>query len=195
MGRDKALLPVAGVPMLQRIARAAREACDQLFIVGRNMPPDWPVTIPATFLPDAPFGASARAPTTTHSGGPLVGLITALKRLGSPLLLLPCDMPLITTDLLKALLEAHRPEAQATVAMLGEQAEPTLAVYTPRLLPALRAMLAENRRALYPLAALEGVTRWPVPAMHARKLFNVNDPASLAQAEATAIALGEMGLF
>jgi molybdopterin-guanine dinucleotide biosynthesis protein A len=184
MGEDKALLPVAGIPMLHRIAQTALQLRPtlQITIVGRGRPHNWPAQFNAQFLlDDAPERrASAR------SAGPLLGLITALTHLRASILLLPCDTPLISSMLLERLCAAYasgEPPGLGTMARLGDTVQPTLAIYTPALLPTLQQMLIENRRALHPLAAQPGITAFQIPAEHQAELLNVNTPEDFAQAE------------
>ena len=186
MGADKAMLPVAGVPMIHRIAETALEASSRLVIVGREKPADWPEHLPATFMVDS----------TDTGGGPISGLITALESLEEPLVLLGCDMPLLTPDTILLLIAAHRPPHVATIAIATSdkgfpQAEPLLALYTPSVLPELDVMQASGRRSLQPLIHRPEVLMWPVPATHQHELLNVNDPETLAQAEARLAAQRE----
>ena len=189
MGQDKALLQLAGISLLERVARTAREVCPHLLIVGRSNAPDhWPTSLAASFLPDSPT-CSPDSSAYDRSAGPLAGLITALEHLQTPLLLLACDTPLITPDLLRALIAAHSPSSFATISISqttgrSPQAEPTLAIYTPSLLPMLHAKLRENRRSLQALSRVPNVHTWPIPTRHQQELFNINDLATLAQAEA-----------
>lgn len=183
MAADKALLPVGGIPMLQRIARTALQVSPTLLIVGREKLSAWPADLPATFLPDDPSLETASAAGESRSRGPLSGLITALQHTQGPMLLLPCDAPLLGASLLQKLIAARRPDALATLATTPDGPEPLLAIYTPALLPTLRSMLADNRRALHPLASLAGVRHFPVPLEHRHELLNLNTPADLERAE------------
>src|SRR5437016_7594766 len=87
IGTDKALLLLAGISLLERIARTTLQVVPNLLIVGRTAPPpDWPADLPATFIADA-------APNHATPAGPLLGLITALQHTRAPVLLLACDTP------------------------------------------------------------------------------------------------------
>ena len=123
MGADKALLSIGGVPMLQRVARAALAACPQLLVVGRpHPPPGWPADLPATFLPD----------DAPDFSGPIAGLIRALEFANAPLLLLACDTPLLTTAAIAALLAAHAAAPPGTRATLASR---QAKIPTPRPTP------------------------------------------------------------
>ena len=179
MGSDKALLVVGGVPMLERMVRAAGEVCPEIIVVGRERPVYWPAELAATFIPDAPG----------ISGGPMAGLIAALEHTRAPVVLLACDLPLLTVGLLSQLIDAHDAQAPATIATTIDEAgavqvQPTFAIYSPEILPTLREMAAANRRGLHRLIHTQGVRTWPVPPEFADQLLNVNDAAGLAAAEA-----------
>lgn len=178
LGRDKAAEKIAGIMMLECAVRTARAVCNHVLVLGREKPPDgWPPNLAVPFLPD---GIPSADPA--KSGGPLIGLIRALDQAQNPILLLACDIPLLSADTLRSLLGAHRDDAAATIAQLNGQPEPTVAVYSPALIPMLHQMLAENRRSLQPLARLPHVALWPVPEERAHEFLNVNDEASLAEA-------------
>src|SRR5579875_3876921 len=134
MATDKALLPVGGVPMLQRVVRAALGVSPVVLVVGREKPADWPAELAVTFLADE---AGEGCAIGSASQGPLVGLITALAHTEARTLVLPCDAPLLSQALLRKLLAAHGPGALATMAWTPAGPEPLLAVYTPGLLEVL----------------------------------------------------------
>ena len=184
MGVDKALTPVAGIPMLQRIAQTARDVSPHLLILGRNTaPPNWPHALPATFVPDA-----TRTPTGDPAG-PMPALLAALERTRTAILLLACDMPLLTAKTLHQLLAAHdAAQPRATLALSRNPdgttyAEPTLALYTPAIIPALQRLLVERKGAFQPLLREESVIGWAVPQESEHELLNVNTPEALAEAE------------
>ncbi|HVS70652.1 MAG TPA: molybdenum cofactor guanylyltransferase [Phycisphaerae bacterium] len=179
MGADKALLTVGGVCVLERVATAALEVSARVMVVGRERPAAWPERLDVTFVRDE----EAEGAMAERSAGPLVGLITALRQAGGPMLLLACDLPLVTSGLLRVLIASHRAENLATLAATPEGPEPLCAIYTPGLLPTLEGMLRENRRALRALVRAPGVATFPVPVEYERELLNVNTPADLAEAE------------
>jgi molybdopterin-guanine dinucleotide biosynthesis protein A len=84
MGTDKAFILIDGVPMVQRVVVALRQAgARRVLVVGGDIG-----RLSAAGLdvvPDAEPGQ-----------GPLAGLVTALRSLEGPTVLLPCD--LVTPD-------------------------------------------------------------------------------------------------
>ena len=183
MGRDKAMLPVAGVPMIHRVARVGLAACGRVLVVGRGRMADWPENLPSEFLEDE---------ADVGGRGPISGLLTALEHVKAPVLLLSCDMPLLSEKAARQLMAAHRAGALATMAVTAdengaEQVEPAMAIYSPEVLPVLREMVRNGRRGLHRLREVEGVSLWRVPADAHWELFNVNDDVALAEANRRAV--------
>lgn len=183
MGRDKAALRVGGMTILERMARTALAVSPEVVVVGRERPGDWPGELGVRFLRDDDMGGSAAGGRGEGSGGPVVGLVTAVRHVEGRVLVLACDLPLMTSGLLRDLAAAHREGNLATMAETGRGAEPLCAVYEPGLLPVLEGMVREQRRALYPLAALPGVGKFRVPGEREWELLNVNTVEDLAEAE------------
>ena len=128
MGRDKSALLVNGRPLWERqleVLRATDPA--ELFISGKTGGPyaGSGIEILADEFPDA---------------GPLAGIASALRRCGSEwLLVLAVDMPAMTADFLRILLDEARstaagvvPSAPADRDTGGRGLEPLAAVY-PRV--------------------------------------------------------------
>lgn len=143
MGRDKAALPFGGESMLARVTRAARLVSDDVILVGGDA---LPFAGPHRWLADS-------------GDGPLVALTTALRsaREGD-VLLLACDMPLVTPALLR-LLHALAGDADACVPRVDGIAVPTCAVYRREVVAIAGPLVARGARALREL--LEGLSvRW-----------------------------------
>lgn len=91
MGTDKALVPVGGIPMVERVAAALSAVVDDLVLVGRSHPL---AGIPS--IPDLRPGPR----------GPLPGLAAALHHAaGRPVLLVAVDQPLVRPATLRGLLD------------------------------------------------------------------------------------------
>ena len=180
MGVDKSTIILAGQTLLERIGRLARRICHDIFVVGRTIPHDWPSELAVSFLPDEPSTAA----------GPIVGICTALSAAGSPVLILACDMPLLTESTLHQLIQAHiaaNHPAATMAATLDDsgirRAEPLLAIYAPAILPILQGRLAAHQLSLQQLVTRADVHAWEFPPSIQHELLNVNDPGALAQAQ------------
>ncbi len=131
MGRDKALLPLHGVPLVVSSLDRLRALGLRPVIAGAR--PD--LAQYATVVPDL------------HPGcGPLGGIEAALAAAGSPeerVLFLPVDLPLLPEAFLALLMErAERTGALATIPVFAGRAQPLCAVYRAALLPGIAAALA-----------------------------------------------------
>ena len=119
MGRDKATLAVAGVPLAERVAAVAAEVAEPVVVVA-------PAGHPAAGL-----AASLGLATVTDPGtGPLAAVAAALAELTTEhVLVLAADHPGLRPELLTLLL-ARRAEAPVVVCRgPGGHLEPMVAVY------------------------------------------------------------------
>jgi molybdopterin-guanine dinucleotide biosynthesis protein A len=174
MGRDKARLELGGVANATRLARLLEGLFEELLLVGGDPPADAPGRRVAD--PEGPVCA-------------LRGLVAALEAAQAPrLLVVATDLPLLTPDLVLALVAW--PEADAVVPRGASGVHPLCAIYRREaLLPLARERLAAGRLDLRGL--LDAVaTSYLEPDDLARvdptgrALTNVNTPEDLARAEA-----------
>ncbi len=173
MGRDKARVEWAGVPMAERVARALGECLETVRVVVR------PGSKPPVNLPTIEDQHEVRAP--------IVGIAAALHACeGAGVLVAACDLPEIDPRLLLALL-VHVPESGGPeiVAPEGPRGpEPLLAVYRPTLLRTIEKHIRHNDLSLQKL--LREVDTFTVPAATLREfdpdlrsLRNVNSPEDM----------------
>lgn len=173
MGQDKAAMLWNGRSFLEGIAVAACSVSPDVAVIGRTRPGNWSQPSIA-FLPDTEAGE-----------GPLRGLEAALCAAGSrPVLLLACDMPLLTADALRWLLgeaRAREPLEQGLVAVNEGRLEPLFSVYAPECLPLVREALASGRRSLHGMIQAGRFSFADVPAEVAARIANINTPEELAR--------------
>jgi molybdenum cofactor guanylyltransferase len=124
LGGGKATAPLAGRPLIAYPLEAARAAGLDPFVVAKPDSPLPPLDCEIVREPERP----------TH---PLVGAIAALGA-APRVLLLGCDMPFLTAELLGWLATLEAP----AVASVGGRLEPLLAVYDARAIDAFSAALA-----------------------------------------------------
>jgi molybdopterin-guanine dinucleotide biosynthesis protein A len=144
MGREKALLEVAGVPLWQRQRELLEAAgASEIFLSAR---------------PDQAWAFRTRGFTgiihdALPDGGPLVGLTAALERASRPLLaVLAVDLPKMTAEWFSGL-RAEASEGVGVVGRCGGFYEPLAALYPREMMWLAWEELANNRRALQPLVA------------------------------------------
>lgn len=134
MGRPKALLELAGEPMIVRTARLVEHVASAATVVGS----------PAMY---EPLGLRAIA-DDFPGAGPLGGIATALRASDADWnLIVACDLPYLTREWLEYLMErAGRSTADAAVPMSEGGAEPLCAMYNKRCDAAIREALARGTR-------------------------------------------------
>jgi molybdopterin-guanine dinucleotide biosynthesis protein A len=194
MGTDKAAVRVGGMMMLERVVRAAMGAGLEVMVVGRDAaPPEWPGELRVAWLADE---------GPAHSG-PAAGLVRALEHAGEAVVLLGCDLPLLTAEAIRALVAAHEGAPAGTVATVAVSAgevgeggdvhfaEPTFSVYAPGFLGSAQKILSGERRGFQWLLGEADVFAWHIPPEFANQVLNVNDAETLKRAERAAAARGD----
>ncbi|MEZ4358535.1 MAG: molybdenum cofactor guanylyltransferase [Kofleriaceae bacterium] len=139
-GRNKALLRVGGVTMIDRVTAIVRPRVAELYVSVAE-PATW--TDLPTVLDDPP------------GQGPLAGIAAGLARAPGWLLAVAVDMPHLRGELLDLLLEraAEEPMAGAVAFRLGGLPEPLVALWSASALPVVARRLARGARKV--AAALE----------------------------------------
>jgi len=170
MGQDKSQLIYHGKPQREYLTELLTPYCKAVFWsvnagqATEQMPPGQLFIVDQFDFP-----------------GPLNGILSAFAHEASMAwLVVACDMPLLTTRSLDALLRGRNPAKRATVFYDsdGRLPEPLLGIYEPAFYPVLRqAVLAEQYS---PRQALRenDVELLTVPVIH--ELTNVNDPKERA---------------
>lgn len=157
MGRDKALLPWKGGTLLDHVAETVEAAVGNVTVVGRTS------TRFPCLLDDLP------------EHGPLGGLATVLGCHPGWILLVACDMPNLTPDLIEGLADTARQSlADAVVCEAGGRLHPLCAAYHHRLLPAAEAAVRNNSLKMHDFLSTIRVQRWAVAEPDL--LANVNTP-------------------
>ena len=148
MGRDKALIPVDGVPLAARIADVLAAAGLDVYLIRRGHPAD-----PPWHLPD---GAALPVVHEPDDGEPhpLHGVVTALTHAGEDVLVCPCDLPALTAEDVGVLLAAPVPANAWTQRALREAGQ-----YLPVVPYSQGASIAHVMDALSAGAA--GYLEWP----------------------------------
>jgi molybdopterin-guanine dinucleotide biosynthesis protein A len=183
MGRDKAWLELAGLPLVLRVARAVEPLVSVVTVIG---PPERFESVGLAAIPDR---IPARAASGESSCGPLGGIITALNATRcSWNLVLACDLPYITTAWLEWLLgRACASEAQAIVPERTSGVEPLAAVYRKECAQVLAEALGRDVRKVSEALRDLRVARIPEAEWRAfdpegNVLANMNTPEEYAQA-------------
>ncbi len=182
MGRDKALLELAGLPLLRRAAGLIEPLVSAVTVVG---PPSKYAGLWPQILPDDAPGL-----------GPLGGIVTALRASATEWsLIVSCDMPYLAPEWIEYLLaRAVNCRGDAVMPLTTDEAgrprpEPLCAVYHRRCLAPVRAAIERGVRKV--TRALEGcivekveAAEWKAFDSHGRLFKNMNSPEDYAAARA-----------
>ena len=169
LGGAKPATPLAGRPLISYPLAALRAVLAPVAVVAKHGSP----------LPPVGYGVELwREPDEPVH--PLCGITEALRRAdGRAVVVLACDLPLVTAAVVRELAHAPAGDALAVVATADGELQPLCARYEPAALEAL-AGFDDRGRLMAQVAALEPVCLPVDPGL----LLNVNDPAGLAAAEA-----------
>ncbi len=163
MGREKALLPYGGMPLVLNVARIVQEAAGSVILAGRV----------AAFA-----GLGLPMIEDQHAGlGPLGGIHAVLAATSAEWnLVVACDMPLLDAGFLRALLEtAEAGQADAVMARGATGvAEPLCAVYRRTCRETVETALHAGRLKI--TAALEPLTVRLLDVPRPEWLANANTP-------------------
>jgi molybdenum cofactor guanylyltransferase len=184
-GREKALIELAGAPMIDRVIARMRPQVATL-VVNANGDP-------ARF---APFGLPVVPDTVEDLPGPLAGLLAALEwsRRETPdarfVASVAADTPFLPGDLVAHLLAATEAKrASCAIAASGGSSIPIVGVWSTALAEALAEALRQGVRAVHRFAAAQGSAVVDFPRMQMAgeavdPFFNVNTPEDLDRARA-----------
>jgi molybdopterin-guanine dinucleotide biosynthesis protein A len=173
---NKAVMPLAGTPLIEHVLRRVEGLADELLITT-NQPEEFS-HLGVRLVRDPYPGA-----------GTLVGLQTALQAAsGEMVLVVACDMPFVQPEIL-AHMVGLTSGVEVVIPRRGEYYEPMQAVYARRCLPAIgKALEAGEKRVVsfFPDVRVRTVEDEVLNRLDpgGRSFFNVNTPEDFARAEA-----------
>ena len=137
-GRDKGLIEVGGRPMIAYIVERLRPQVDVLLVNANRNAEAYAGITGCRVIPDR----------VGDFAGPLAGMASALEAArGGWVLTVPCDSPLIATDLARRLQEAASTRAaEIAVATDGQRMQPVFALLHCSLLADLLRYLDDGGR-------------------------------------------------
>jgi molybdenum cofactor guanylyltransferase len=183
MGRDKALLPLSGKPLIEHVLQRVAGLGDEILITT-NRPDDY-AFLGLRMVGDRQPGAGA-----------LDGLLTALEAArGERVMLLACDMPFVSRPLLEHMLSIDS-DAEVVIPKRGGRLQPLHAIYAASCAASVRKALKAGEKRM--ISFFPSVQTWIVEQEildqydpNGLSFFNVNTPEELTQAEQL---LGDTGL-
>jgi molybdopterin-guanine dinucleotide biosynthesis protein A len=133
MGKDKALLPVAGMPMIEHVLRALRQSVERIIIVTNS--PGAYASYDALVVTDACEGR-----------GPLTGIYSGLLHSRDEYnVVVACDMPFLNPQLLSYMIGLAG-EYDAVLPKIGNLTEPLHAVYRRGLLQVIEDRIKNHQQ-------------------------------------------------
>jgi molybdopterin-guanine dinucleotide biosynthesis protein A len=180
MGQDKALIPIQGVPLLQRVYSVAEACADTVYIVT-----PWPERYQHLILPRCQFIQEIPFPSfislSSPNQGPLVGFAQGLALIQTEwVMLLACDLPKLRVEVLQewiAGLDRVDNEAIAALTHHPKGWEPLCGFYRRRCLPQLLEFINQGGRSFQ-----QWLQQYPVQVLslpESEMLFNCNTPQDL----------------
>lgn len=173
MGRNKALLTLAGLTLVERVTHALAALTDDVIIIANDAEPYRFLQRPV--IPDLRPGY-----------GPLMGLYSGLKAARGDLALLAAvDMPFLAPDFLRYLLSLA-PGYDVVIPHAHDRLHPLCAVYRREsCLPAIEQAIARGQRrliAFHPQVRVRWVSEEALRRISPEllPLMNVNTPEELA---------------
>ena len=176
MGRDKALIPIQGVPLLQLICQIAASCADKVYVVTPWQERYQQLLSPTVqFIREVPF--SGETSGESFPQGPLIGFAQALGYVQTDwVLLLACDLPKLRVEVLQewaATLDGV--EDEGIIAALVHHTkgwEPLCGFYRRRCLPSLMQYINQGGRSFQEWLKQHPVQALPLP--DPEMLFNCN---------------------
>ncbi|MDE2788479.1 MAG: molybdenum cofactor guanylyltransferase [Chloroflexota bacterium] len=180
LGRDKAIEPFDGEPLIRRVIRRASEAVSSSQVIVVVADPERTAALP---LDDDHLTAVDVFPDCGSLGGIYTGLNASSTDWS---LVAACDMPFLSAPLL-AHMAGLRDGVDAVVPVVDGRPEPTHALYNRRCLPAIEGRLRAGQLKIS--GFFDDVAVRYVPEDDIRRFdpdllsfFNINRPEDLSRA-------------
>jgi len=166
MGSEKGLVMYKGKTFIQRILEAVTPVCDTICLVTNNH---------AYASYNYPL-----IPDVISEKGPVGGIYTALKHSSTPWnLILSCDVPMITTEVLQNHLLKKLPDTAITYLSDGHKNSPLIGLYAQHLVGNFEQALRKDYLKLLDLIHILPHCQVTVKPEEAYAIQNINTPTEL----------------
>jgi molybdenum cofactor guanylyltransferase len=176
MGRDKAQIHWAGLPLLQRVYQAAGDCCSQIYLLT-----PWPERYRSLLDQSCIFLTESQP-----GEGPLVALSQGLPQIPQPwILLLACDMPCLQPQLLQQWAGQLDQLPDSLLALVPQHLgrwQPLCGFYRRQAQPSLQLFIKQGERSLQAWLNQAPVQGLPITDAEAKTLWNCNTPEDLETA-------------
>lgn len=170
LGKDKAQVVFDGQDLLSRAVEQLKRMVSEVWVVGRNAQ-DHGLEVP-WMLDESP------------GMGPVGGILTALKKINRPLLVISCDLPFLDDVSLQRLIAARNkrhPDMLMTTWLQADTGyiEALVSIYEPGAAVLMEKALASGLHKLSVIMAPEVRHHIRYCVQDAKPFFNLNYPADL----------------
>lgn len=176
MGKDKALITVQGVPLLQQVCEVAMKCTPAVYVVT-----PWAERYQHILPNSCRIIREVLPPGETQSHGPLVGFAQGLAHVETDwVLLLACDLPQLQVEILQSWatqLQTVPPNAIAFLSRQSKGWEPLCGFYRRQCLPLLTQFINTGGRSFQHWLSQHSVQELPIT--DEQIFFNCNTPADL----------------
>lgn len=165
MGTDKGLLRYTDAPQVRVCMTLLASFCEEVYLSCREDQGDWP-----------DYGPHPRIHDQSPDIGPMGGVFSAMTALPEAAwLVLACDMPHMTPEILSYLVLHRQPKTGATAFRTSAGfPEPLCSIYEPGLLPAIRLAVEHGDYSLSRLLERTNIALLNCPEPEA--LVSINTP-------------------
>lgn len=131
MQSEKGLVLFQNKPFIEHIIQAILPITDNITLITNTNEYD--------------YLAYTKIPDIVTDKGPLGGIYTALSNSESEFnLILSCDIPLISTELLSELISKQNDEAEISVFASESRMHPLIGIYSKKVLPVIKSAIDNN---------------------------------------------------
>jgi molybdopterin-guanine dinucleotide biosynthesis protein A len=140
MQSEKGLVLFQEKPFIEHIIKAILPITDQIKLITGSKEYD--------------YLEYEKIPDLIEDKGPLGGIYTALSHSETEFnLILSCDIPLISTELLQELISKHTKEAEITVFASESKTHPLIGIYSKNIVPIIKEAIDSNELRVMDLLA------------------------------------------
>ncbi|MCC3215592.1 MULTISPECIES: molybdenum cofactor guanylyltransferase [Chryseobacterium] len=167
MGQDKALMKMSGKTMIQHVVDNLAKVFDEVFISGnRSGDP-----VPMNVIKDR-----------YEQKGPMEGIRSALEHCQEDIFVCSCDMPFVSTELMKDILQ-RRAENKISIAECEGKVYPVLGIYPYVVLDVLANSIKNDRLRMTRFLEQQDAHYIQYDESFRPQFLNINTPESFWEAE------------
>lgn len=167
MGQDKASMILGGKTLIQHVVDNLSFVFDEIFISGNHS--------------NCPISKGIIKDITTQKG-PIGGIRSALEFCQEDIFVCSCDMPFVSSDLIKNILQ-KTVENKINVVRFGEKIYPVLGIYPFSILNDLKKTIESGNLRMTSFLEQENANYIDLEDSFGHQLLNINTPANFRNAE------------